>query len=96
MMTDPLEEKLEHLDDLDDDVEDPDVLLHRGADGRPVVARVGGDLRMMSDRVVYAREINVEDVSVAWDRHGEPEIVPFSTQSDRIRLSDFRDVAELD
>ena len=95
-MSDAVEEKLAQLDDLDDDVEDPNVLLHRGADGRPVVARVGGDLRMMSDRVVYAREIDVEDVSVAWDRHGEPEIVPFSTQSDRVRRADFREVADLD
>lgn len=95
-MTDPVQEKLAQLDDLDDNVEDPNVLLQRGADGLPAVARVGGDLRMLSSRVLHAREVDVEDIRVAWDRHGEPEIVPLSSQSGRFDERHFREVADLE
>lgn len=96
IMADTVREKLAQLDDFDGDVEDPNVLVQRGAEGTPVVARVDGELRMMSGLVVYSRAVDVEDVRAAWDRHGEPEIVPFSTQSHRIRRGSFREVADVE
>jgi len=94
-MSDPVQAKLEQLDDLDE-ADDPTVLIQDGADGKPVVAKVGSELRMLSTRVVYARCVDVEDVSAAWDRHGEPRLVDLSAQSFRFSARDFREVADLD
>lgn len=94
-MTDDVERKLDQLDDLDE-ADDPTVLLQDGADGTPVVAKADGELRMLSTRVVYARRVDVEDVSAAWDRHGELRLVDLSTQSFRSDADDFREVAELE
>lgn len=93
-MTDDVQKKLDQLDDLDD-ADDPTVLIQDGADGKPVVATVDGELRMLSTRVLYARRVDVEDISAAWDRHGEPRLVDLSTQSFRFDAEDFREVADL-
>jgi len=90
---DAVAEKLAALEDLDGDVDDPTVLLQRGADDVPCVARVGDDLRMLSSRVIYARPVTEVDVRVAWDTHGEPDLVALSTQSHRFDADDFREVA---
>lgn len=94
-MTDTVDAKLEQLDDLDE-ADDPTVLIQDGADGKPVVAKVDGELRMLSMRLVHARRVDVEDVEAAWDRHGEPRLVDLSTQSFRFDAQDFREVADVE
>jgi hypothetical protein len=92
---DPVQNVLDELDRLDNS-HDPTVAIFRRQEFKPVVAKVGGDLRLLSSSLIYAREIEVEDVRVAWDRHGEPDLVSLSTQSHRFDASDFREVADLE
>lgn len=79
------------------DSDDPEVLIFRDKEGmQPTIADVDGDLRLLSSALVQARQIDIEDVRAGWDRHGEPDIVPLSTQSFRFEKRHFEDVADLE
>ncbi|QLH81014.1 hypothetical protein [Halosimplex pelagicum] len=93
--TDPVESVLDELDRLDNS-HDPTVAIFDGHEDRAVVAKVGDGYHMLSSALLYAREVTVEDIRVAWDRHGEPRTIPLSTQSDRFDAADFREVADLE
>lgn len=94
--SDPVLEALDRLDPVDSNYLDPTVAIFDHAEFRPVVAKVGDELRMLSSALVYAREIDVEDVRKLWDEHGEPRFDPFYTQAHRFNAEDFEEVADLD
>jgi hypothetical protein len=93
--SDPVLSTLDELDRLDKS-HDPTVAIFDGHEARPVIAKVGDDLRMLSSWVLYAREVSIEDIRETWDEHGVPRTVSLSTQSDRFDASDFREVADLE
>jgi hypothetical protein len=93
--SDPVLEALDKLDRLDS-THDPTVAIFDHHEDQPVIAKVGDELRMLSNALIYAREIDVEDVRKAWDEHGEPRLDPIHTQAHRFGASDFREVADLE
>jgi hypothetical protein len=93
--SDPVLAMLDELDRLDNS-HDPTVALFRGHEANSVVAKVGTGYRLMSTSIIHAREIDIEDIRVAWDEHGEPRTVSLSTQSHRFDAADFREVADLE
>lgn len=92
---DTVEDVLDALDRIDNS-HDPTVAVFDGHEARPVVAQVGEGLRLMSDWLVYARETNVDEFRTAWDEHGQPRTVSLSTQTHRLKASDFKEVADLE
>ena len=94
-MSDRLYSLLDELDRLDNTY-DPTVAIFDGHEAQPVVAKYGEGYRMLSNWVVHAREVTVDDISVAWDRHGEPRLAALSTQSHRFNASHFAEVADLE
>jgi hypothetical protein len=93
--TDPVLSKLDELDRLDNS-HDPTVAIYDGHEFRAVVARVGTGYRLLSSALIYSRQISIDDVRKLWDHHGEPRMIPLSTQSHRFDAADFREVANLD
>lgn len=59
---------------------------------KTVVADVNGDLRMLSQTLLYAREIEPADVRAAVEEHGRPAILLFSRVSHRFQQEDFEDL----
>lgn len=92
---DPVLTKLDELDRLDNS-HDPTVMLFSGADGDPVVAKYGDELRMLSSNVIYARRVSVDDIRKEWDESRSPWLVDLSTQSARFDATDFAEVAGLE
>lgn len=93
--SDPVPPLLNELDRLDNS-HDPTVAIFDGHEDLPVVAKVGTDYRMLSRGLIYARDVSAEDIRAEWDRHGEPQTIPLSTQSHRFNAADFREVADLE
>lgn len=93
--SDPVLALLDELDRLDNS-HDPTVAIFDGHDAHAVIARVGEDYHLLSSALIQARKVSLDDIRVAWDRHGEPRTVPLSTQSHRFDASDFREVADLE
>lgn len=90
---DRVDELLGELEDVRS-VDDPNVLVFH-CDMDPCVAKVGDELRLLSSALVQARRIDEDEVRIGFDRHGEPDVVPISTQSYRLDASAFEDVADL-
>jgi hypothetical protein len=60
---------------------DPKVLVWRADGKHPHVVDVHGDLRLLNQGLVYARDVDVNDVRHAIERRGLPDVIPLSETS---------------
>ena len=74
---------------------DPKVLAFEDGETNPVLADVDGELRVLSSNLVYPREVDLEDVREATERHGRPSVEHLSDHEARFDREAFEDDKEL-